>query len=253
MRAEARRFSLRFWLGLSSRARIVMCTWLASAALVVPAAAEIVSANYAEPTRRYDHGILGDAVEYGALEMRLRDGRKLRLTLPETSVFEDLEPRLFDLDGDGAPEVVTIESSLTKGARLAIYGEEGLITATPHIGLTHRWLAPLGAADLDGDGKIELAYIDRPHLARILSIWRFEDGQLVHLLDTPGLTNHRIGQDYISGGIRECGSAPEILTVNADWSRIIATTFDGQRANSRDIGPFKGRDSLAKTVQTCGD
>ena len=253
MRAGARRLALRFWLKFSRRARIVMCTWLALAALVVPAAAEIVSANYADPTTRYDHGILGDAVEYGALEMRLRDGRKLRLTLPETSVFEDIEPRLFDLDGDGTPEVVTIESSLAKGARLAIYGEEGLITATPHIGRTYRWLAPLGAADLDGDGKIELAYIDRPHLARILRIWRFEDGQLVHLLDTSGLTNHRIGQGYISGGIRDCGAVPEILTVNADWSRIIATTFDGKSANSRDIGPFKGRNSLEKTVRSCGD
>ncbi len=253
MLAEARRLALRFRSDFPRRVWMVLCGWMALAGLAVPVGAEIVSADYVEPTTRYGHGILGDAVEYGALEMRLRDGRTLRLTLPETSVFEDLEPRLFDLDGDGAPEVVTIESSLTKGARLAIYGEEGLITATPHIGRTHRWLAPLGAADLDGDGKMELAYIDRPHLARILRIWRFDNGQLVHLLDTPGLTNHRIGQDYISGGIRECGTMPEILTVNADWSRIVATTFDGKSAKSRDLGPFRGRDGLAKKVRTCGD
>ena len=252
MVAGARRLVLRFRKAFERRARIALCGWLALVAFAVPVGAEIVSAHYADPTTRYDHGILGDAIEFGALEMRLRDGRKLRLTLPETNVFEDLEPRLIDLNGDGAPEVVTIESSITKGARLAIYGEKGLITATPHIGRTNRWLAPLGASDLDGDGKIELAYIDRPHLARVLRIWRFEGGKLTHLLDTPGLTNHRIGQDYFSGGIRECGAMPEIITVNADWSRIIATTFDGREAKSRDIGPFKGRDNLAKVVKICG-
>jgi len=226
---------------------------LALATLTAPGWADIVSVRYVDPTTRYDHGILGDSIEYGALEMQLRDGRSLRLTLPETSVFEDLEPRLIDLDGDGSPEIITIESSLKKGARLAIYGEKGLIAATPHIGRTHRWLAPLGAADLDGDGTVELAYIDRPHLARVLRIWRFEDGKLVHLSDTSGLTNHRIGQDYISGGIRDCGSAPEIITVNADWSRIIATTFDGKRTNSQDIGPFKDRKNLVRTLQVCED
>lgn len=228
-----------------------MCALLALTGTVLPVGAEIISANYAGPTTRYDHGILGDAVEYGALEMRLKDGRVLRLTLPDTNVFEDIAPRLADLDGDGEPEVITIESSLTKGARLAIYGPTGLIAATPYIGRTHRWLAPLGAADLDGDGKVELAYIDRPHLARTLRIWRFDNGQLIHLSDRAGLTNHRIGQDYISGGIRNCGAQPEIITVNADWSRIVATTFDGKITKSRDIGPFKGRASLARAARTC--
>ncbi|SHI67171.1 hypothetical protein SAMN05444000_102206 [Shimia gijangensis] len=253
MLAEARRLVLRLWWACARRARTGACVWLALIALTAPVWADIVSARYMDPTTRYDHGILGDAVEYGALEMQLQDGRRLRLALPETSVFEDLEPRLIDLNGDGALEIITIESSLTKGARLAIYGEDGLIAATPHIGRTHRWLAPLGAADLDGDGKIEVAYIDRPHLARILRIWRFDEGKLVHLSDTPGLTNHRIGQDYISGGIRDCGAVPEIVTVNADWGRIIATTFDGKRTKSRDIGSFQGRSSLAKAATTCSN
>lgn len=253
MLAVARRLMLRLLQGGTRRAWLVLQAGLIFLALVAPVQAEIVSARYVEPTTRYDHGILGDAIEYAALEMMLRNGRTLRLTLPETAVFEDLEPRLSDLDGDGKPEIITIESSLTKGARLAIYGENGLIAATPHIGRTHRWLAPLGSADLDGDGKVELAYIDRPHLARVLRIWRFDDGKLVHLSDTKGLTNHRIGQDYISGGIRDCGGAPEIITVNADWSRIIATTFDGKRTQSRDIGPFKNRENLAKSVRACAD
>ena len=46
---------------------------------------------------------------------------------------------------------------MTQGARLAIYDETGLVSATPYIGRSNRWLAPLGAGDLDGDGNIELA------------------------------------------------------------------------------------------------
>ncbi len=217
-----------------------------------PAAAEIVSAQYAAPTMRYDHGILGDAVEYGALEMRLRDGRQLWLTLPESRVFEDIAPRLADLDHDGAPEIITIESSLTKGARLAIYGEEGLIAATPFIGRTHRWLAPIGTADLDGDGAVELAYIDRPHLARTLRVWRFKDGRLAHVADLKGLTNHRIGQDFILGGIRSCGAGPEIVTANRDWSRVMATRLVAGRLLARDIGPFAGRQSLDVALECRG-
>ncbi|WP_347813662.1 FG-GAP repeat domain-containing protein [Shimia aestuarii] len=216
------------------------------------ATAEIASARYTDPTGRYDHAILGDAIEYGALEMRLRDGRKLRVVLPEARVFEDLAPRLADVDNDGAPEIITIETSLTKGARLAIYGETGLIAATPFIGRTHRWLAPLGAADLDGDGRIELAYVDRPHLARTLRVWRFENGKLEHVADLEGLTNHRIGQDYISGGIRICGDGAEIITANGDWSRIMATRLEGTNLVARDIGPFKGRGSLEAALD-CND
>lgn len=244
MRNGARRLSMRALHHLSRRAVATLCVGMGVMVGATCLQAEIVDAHYSDPTDRYDHGILGDAIEYGALEMRLRDGRKLRLTLPQDRVFEDLAPRLTDLDSDGAPEVITIESSLKFGARLAIYGEAGLIASTPFIGRPHRWLAPVGAADLDGDGFVELAYVDRPHLARTLRIWRFQDGQLIHLVDQTGLTNHQIGQDYISGGIRVCGDAPEIITVNSDWSRIIATRFDGTHTKGQDIGPFRGRQNL---------
>ncbi len=245
----ARRLALRTLRAPVRRARTGGLVWLAALALAVPVRAEIVSAKYVLPTARYDHGILGDAVEYGGLEMRLRDGRTLRLTLPDTRVFEDLAPRLADLDGDGAPEIISIESSLTLGARLAIYGEAGLIAATPHIGRRNRWLAPLGAADLDGDGRIELAYIDRPHLAKTLRIWRFDKGTLTHVADKPGLTNHRIGEDFISGGIRDCGQGPEIVTASGNWSRVMISRLDAGRITSRDAGPFKGPKSLEKALE----
>ena len=81
-------------------------------------------------------------------------------------------------------------------------GDLRLVAATPNIGQRNRWLAPVAAADLDGDGATEIAYVDRPHLARRLRIWRFEGGSLTEIAALPGLTNHRIGEAFITGGLR---------------------------------------------------
>ncbi len=217
--------------------------------LAQPAAAEIISARYTDPTTRYDHGILGDAIEYGALEMTLKSGRRLRLVLPDTRVFEDIAPRLADLDHDGAPEVIVVETDLSRGARLAVYGEKGLIAATPFIGRTHRWLAPVGAADLDGDGFTEIAYVDRPHLAKLLKVWRFRNGRLEPVAQLQGLTNHQIGQDHITGGIRECSDGPEIITLDGNWKRIMATRLQGGRLKSRMIGTATSPEAVAKAMR----
>ena len=215
------------------------------AAVAWPAAAEsVLSARYADPTDRYTHGILGDAIEHGSLILETDAGRTLRLTLPETRVFEDTEPRLADIDGDGTLEAIVVETDLRLGARLSVYGPEGLIAANDFIGRTNRWLSPVGAADLDGDGRLEIAYVDRPHLAKTLRIWRFENGTLVPLGDLPGVTNHRIGEDYISGGIRDCGNGPEMIVADANWQNILSVTFDGKTTDVKTLAPFSGRSSI---------
>ncbi len=91
---------------------------------------------------------------------------------------------------------------------------------------------------------MELAYIDRPHLARTLRVWRIGydargDATLTEVAALPGLTNHRIGEDFITGGQRDCGNGPEMLTANADWSRVMATVLlpSGDLV-SRDIARF---------------
>jgi hypothetical protein len=247
MRRKARRFPLRGYRALARCAWLTLCLWL----LAQPASAEtIIKADYAAPTTRYAHGVLGDAVEWGALRLALADGRRLTMTLPESLVFEDIAPRLADLDGDGAPEVITVESSLTKGARLAIYGPEGRITATPHIGQRNRWLAPIGAADMDGDGAMEIAYIDRPHLAKTLRLWRYRDSSLEEIAAAQNLTNHKIGWGFIPGGLRECGNGPEIITADGDWSQIMATSIVAGTLRSRSLEVYNGPDSLNAAI-TC--
>lgn len=225
-------------------------TWLALGTFGATAQT-ITDARFTGPTDRYAHGILGDAIEWGTLEIDVAgDGetRTLRIDLPEDHVFEDVAPRLWDLTGDGSPEVVVVETDVYQGGALAVYGPTGKLDETPHIGQRNRWLAPIGAADLDGDGVIEVAYIDRPHLARTLRVWRFEDGRLRHAAALGGLTNHRIGERDIAGGIRSCAGAPEMILATADWARLVAVTFDGEAFKATDIGPHQNRQSFAKAL-----
>ncbi len=222
--------------------------WLAAIlfAAAAGAQADILGAEYADPTTRYGHGVLGDAIEYGTLVIHTdrMEGLSFRHVLPEARVFEDVAPRLADVDGDGDVEVIVVETEASTGAQLAIYDDTGKIAATPHIGTRNRWLAPIGAADLDGDGFVEVAYIDRPHLAKTLRVWRFKDGALTQVAQLPGLTNHRIGERDIGGGIRDCGNGPEMITASANWRSVMATTFQNGQLDTRAIGTDTSRAGL---------
>ena len=59
-----------------------------------------VRAWYGKPTKRYDHGVLGDAIEAGSLVVVDSAGRKFEVVLSKDYVFEDITPRIADLDGD---------------------------------------------------------------------------------------------------------------------------------------------------------
>lgn len=223
---------------------MALCLGLGLGMTQMAAAQTIAAAQYDGPTTRYPHGVLGDDVEYTTLSVTLSDGRSMRATWPDGMVFEDLAPRLADVTGDGAPEVIVVESSATEGGRLAIWGlVQGQLTqlaTTPHIGTRFRWLAPVAVADLDGDGVVEVAYVDRPHLAKVLRVWRITPQAtggltLAEVAQAPGQTNHRIGWDFIAGGLRDCGQGPEMITASADWSATLATVFDGQRLQTRQI------------------
>ena len=216
----------------------------------------ILWAGFSDATTRYDHGILGDAVEAGGLRaMTATQGPcDLAVILPDSRVFEDAGPRLADLDGDGAAEIVVVETDLARGASLAVYGlRRGhlvKLAATPPIGRTHRWLAPAAIGDLDGDGRVEIAYVDRPHLARILRVVRYEPRgpRLTEVAAAEGHTNHRIGDRQILGGLRLCAGAPEIVTASPDWLRLQATRLDSGRLVTRDIGRNRSPRAVARAL-----
>jgi hypothetical protein len=161
----------------------------------------IAAAWLATATDRYNHGVLGDEIEAAAVAVQLRDGGVLRYDLPADSVFEDLTPRLHDMDGDGDDEIILVRSDLYGGAAVSILtvgaaGLEIFAEAYP-IGLAHRWLNPVGAADFDGDGVMEVAAVVTPHLRGVLSFYKPDGQRLKPFAAAPGFSTHYIGSTIL--------------------------------------------------------
>jgi hypothetical protein len=158
---------------------------------------DITASWYADPTTRYGHGILGDAIEASRLIVRMRGGRQLAFSLPETEVFEDRYPRLADLDRDGTTEIVTIRSSVSLGASVTVYGVAGnrLVqrATTGFIGLANRWLNIAGIADFRGTGKMQIAFVRTPHIGGTLLIYDLDESGLKQVGVLDGFSNHVIG------------------------------------------------------------
>ena len=208
----------------------------------------IQNAWYDDATDRYDHGVLGDAIEPSSLIVSDHNGCTYSVALDQSHVFEDLAPRLADIDESTGAEVITVRSHQEYGAQLAIYQladkELNLLTTTPYIGTSNRWLAPIGIADLNNDGNMDIAYVDRPHLAKKLRVWSYRDGELYHVTSKAGYSNHRIGENFISGGLKICNHKVTMITADASWDRIIETTLEGDKLISTDAGAFEGINTL---------
>ncbi len=204
----------------------------------------IVWAAFSNATDIYAHGVLGDAIEaLGLRAMTATTGPcETYAFLEDGSVFEDLTPRIADLDADGINEVVVVETHPETGAALAVYGvREGAlakIAATPNLGRAYRWLAPAAIADFDGDGRNDVAYVDRPHIGGWLRIVSLVGDELEEIAFERGFSNHRIGEDFISGGVRDCGEGLEIVTMDMGWRRIKAARYVDREIVARELGPY---------------
>lgn len=154
-------------------------------------------AQYSLPVTRYRHGILGDQIEAGQLVVVL-NGKFYDLTLEDTYVFEDIRPRLADVDLDGVLEIVTIRAHLSNGAGIAIYKviDDQLqeYARVEEIGRANRWLNPVTIADLDQNGTVEIVWIQTPHIGGILKVASFNPGTLSILDETSLYSNHAIGE-----------------------------------------------------------
>ena len=158
---------------------------------------DIARAWLSEPTARYDHDILGDKNAAGSLVIELRNGTRQIVRLKDDAVFEDLAPRLADLDRDGRDEIVVVKSSLKRGSSLAVIAERkgkyDIVAETPPLGAAQRWLNPAGIGDFKGDGKVAIALVRQPHVVGDLELWSWTGNDLRKIAGFADASNHVAG------------------------------------------------------------
>jgi hypothetical protein len=185
-------------------------------------------------TRRYGHAIMGDTDEAGELHVTTPSGGPHRFTLAADSVFEDLLPRVVDIEGDGQEEVLLVRSRLSAGSSVALLAVENgqlrLVAESKPIGRRNRWLNPVGVADFDGDGRREIAVVLTPHIGGTLTLYERRGNRLVVDHRRSGFSNHAIGS-------RELGMSA-VLDFNGD--RVPNLAVPGSRRRSLRIVTFAG-------------
>ncbi|MEO0327247.1 MAG: hypothetical protein AAF217_01485 [Pseudomonadota bacterium] len=197
---------------------------------------DIVEAWYSEPTTRYAHAVLGDGIEAGALKVRDKFGVIHTVRLPSTEVFEDITPRLADLDLDGRTEVITILSSQTAGASVAIFQLNGnafiKIAQTSFIGRSNRWL---NIAEIDNFGanrRPDIAFVVKPHLTGELLFFRFRNGILARIAAAPGFSNHFIGSNELRlSTVMDVNknNIPDLILPSLSRNQLVMVGMNGSR------------------------
>lgn len=205
---------------------------------VVRGVRDIAAVWLAGATNRYQHGVLGDDLEASRLMIAMRDGRSLSFELPAERVFEDLEARLADLDGDDKDEILVVESDTGLGASLAVYGVvDGRLmrrAATPFLGRSNRWLNPVGVGDFDADGRPDIALVATPHIGGILRLYHFTVPTLSQFAEIGGVSTHQIGSTELGLGQVVSGNDRDRLLV-PDQSRRLLILFEWSSGGMREL------------------
>lgn len=160
-------------------------------------AERITDAHYEAPVDRYGHFALGRPHEYSRVTATTDAGQKVMFRLPENEVFEDLAPRIVRLAAGEPEEILTIVSRRDSGSRLMMVRLSGgrleISAQSPAIRTPRRWLNPVGVADLDGDGRAEIAAVITPHIGGTLKVYRRQGKELIEIAALGGFSNHVYG------------------------------------------------------------
>jgi len=212
---------------------------------------------YTLPTRRYDHGILGDKLEAGGFAVKTTAGKVVKYQLPKSEVFEDRIPRLADLDGDGNAEIITILTSLTEGGSLAVFslinGTLVKTNQTAMFGQPYRWLNIAGFADFNGDGKLDIAGVWTPHIGGTLRFWTLDNGKLKQIGALGGFSNHFIGspeQRLSAIGNIDGNGTPDLILPSA--GRDVLRMIGFQNGKLVELASIKMSAKIDKAIAIAG-
>lgn len=195
-------------------------------------AADITEARFALPTEQYDHCVLGDCIEYGAVEAVMDDGKILSFRLEDGFVFEDTTARLVPFGLNGKNAILAVRTDIEKGAGLVLLEARGgrlKITAeSDPIGVKYRWQNPIGVGDFDHDGKMEIASVHTPHLRGLLTLYERQGKKLVIDQQLTSFSNHASGSPELD--LHEImdwngDNTPDIILPNISRTTMQVVTF----------------------------
>jgi hypothetical protein len=217
---------------------------------------DVAWAWLASPTARYPHSSMGSPVHASSLHALSREGQVYSLTLPMQRVLEDLQPRLVDLDGDGLDEIIVIEADSERGAALVSYGLRAMggkmqlleLARASFLGLPFRWLNPVGFADFDGDGKMDIASVTTPHIGGVLTLYRYAPPRIEPYAKVTDVSNHQMGDPNLQmhAVLSLPGTRPTVIVPDMTRRALHALRWETVNGKSQwkelaDARPLPGR------------
>lgn len=187
-----------------------------------------------QSTDRYDHGVLGDAIEASAILLMGTDP-ELRIlqtiVIDPPDVVEGISPIWADIDNDGVRDVIVTLSNNQGGARIAAFREDGsLLAESDPIGLGHRWRHQIAVASFDGNRMPLLASIRTPHIGGIVEYFRYNAGKLEIVQEISGFSTHSIGSRNLDSGLAGDFNADgviELLVPDQTHTSLAVLSIDG--------------------------
>lgn len=235
--------------------------------------AESIAAALVQPTERYPHAVLGDAVEAAGVQwVDTCSGESGIIELDEPDVIEGISPILSDVDSDGQLEIVVTISNANVGARLAAFELDGTLTGeSAPIGQGNRWRNQLAVGPFGPEGQVELISVRTPHIGGIVEAFRLVPaeipegdastdetlpGEFIPVAESnPIYTSHVIGERNLSLGIAtdvNGDGIPDVLVPSADRQSVAALTrtseLDGIQQGWNVVGQRELQNTLTGNI-----
>jgi hypothetical protein len=150
---------------------------------------------------------------------------------------------------------VIVEADALRGAALTVLGidrgSQGnaapqlvVRAAGPRAGSTFRWLNPVGTADFDGDGKLDVASVTTPHIGGTLTLHHYRPPELVPYAKALDVSNHRMGvlEQQLATIVQPPGLRPTVVVPDMMRRSLHALRWEapGQWKELADLMPMPG-------------